>query len=497
MGTNGGEQWAQTGAAPRRWDPWLYVIVGVSIAIDIWKLDWGLPNGNTSWAADALGPLTVLSIARHSIIPWNSGWFYFKYPLGYPLLLLILWAPYLGLQILTGHLRSPGAAYPYGFTHPDTALYLLALVGRGLSVACVAGTVALTYGIGRRLFGRVAGRLAAWFTATAYPFVYYAHTTNLDATHVFFIVLALWATVVAARTDARLPYALLGVAAAMAVSTKEQAFALFLPLPILVVAGRWRDLPATIFGARRYLAAVWNSGTRTAVASTIVTLVVANNVLLNPSGFVRRLIYLSGRPVAGVSARLAPVKFSLFKGVAKEWQYLCQLGDAVESSLGLPLCVLVVGGIAYVVWRRPRAAVFLLAPAVAQYYLSLRTLDLITLRYTLSLSVIGVLCAAALCADLLHRGRYRMLVGIAVGGVCALALARALELDLMLRDDARYQAEVWMRENMPAANVEIYQKGTYLPRFKGVAIHKVPLGERTIEGLAERHPGFIVTSSAA
>ncbi|MFQ5667570.1 MAG: ArnT family glycosyltransferase [Candidatus Binatia bacterium] len=481
----------------RNRDPWLVLVLVVSVGLGMYHLSWGLPNGNRSWAADSLGPLTVLSIAQHSLTAWNSGWFYFKYPLGYPLLLLTAYAPYLAVLRLTGGFGHPTTVYPYGFSNPAVALHGLALLGRGISVACVVATAALTYGIGRRLFGRTTGALAAWLVATAYPLVYYAHTTNLDAAYLFWLVLALWATVVAAETGQRWSYMLLGIAGAMAVSTKEQGFAFLLPLPLILLTDRRRALVSAGSAWQRWWAVLWNRDTRAALMAAGLTGVLANNVLLNPSGFVNRIVYLSGRPVAGVSARLAPVEFALFKGGAKEWQYVRQLVDGIESSVGLPVFVLVVAGVCYVIWRRRRAAAYLLLPALALYYLSLRALDLITLRYTLPLSVVGALCGAALCAHALEWKR-RWLPSVLIVAICLLGVARAIELDWLLRHDTRYRAEAWLRQHVPLdGTVETYQKPVYLPRFAGLTVGTVPLAQRTIGGIQRRQPDFIVISSAA
>jgi hypothetical protein len=216
---------------------------------------------------------------------------------------------------------------------------------------------------------------------------------------------------------------------------------------------------------------------------------------VNPRGFANRLRYLSGQPVPGITARLAPVEFGFFKGLPKEWLYVRQLSDAIESSLGLPLLVLAVAGVFYVAGRQSRAAIYLLIPAAAQYYLSLRTLDLITLRYTLPLIVIGGLCAAALCVSAARRWR----VGaVAVAVVCMLGLARGVELDLLLQHDSRYQAERWLKNHAAAASsIETYQKAAYLPRLSGFDHSEVPLEQRTLEGIEHRHPDFIIISSAA
>jgi hypothetical protein len=476
----------------------LWAILAMTAALGLYEVNWGLPNGNYSWAADALGPLTVLSIVKHSTASWNSGWFYFKYPLGYPLLLLLVDGPYLGFLHLTGGFRYPQAIYPYGFVDPESALHTMALLGRGVSLACILGTVALTYDIGRRLFGRTGGLLAAWFVATAYPMVYYAHTTNLDAAYLFWLMLALWATVLAAETNKHWAYVVLGIAAAMAVSTKEQGFAFLLPLPPLIALRRLQASGLSPRSARDWWRMSWNRGTRAGLLATVITVVVANNVVYNPTGFVNRILYLSGRPLPGVTARLAPVEFGVFKGVGKEWQYATQLFDGIESSLGLPLLLSALVGAGYLLWkRRWWPAAYLFVPALTQYYLSLRTLDLIALRYTLPLSVILALSAAVLCAPALTT-RARGVPALLVLGLCGLGLARATELDLVLRNDPRYQAEAWMRAHIPSTStLEIYQKPVYLPRFGSMTVHEVALEQRTEAGIAERHPDFVVLSSAA
>jgi hypothetical protein len=474
----------------------LPVILLLSLAVNCYQLSWGLPNGNSSWAADALGPLTVFSIARRSVVPFNSGWFYFKYSLGYPLTLLASFVPYLSILMLSGRLRHPVPTYPYGFANPEAALYMLTLSGRVLSVAMVVAVVALTYGIGRRLLGRPAALLAAWLVATAYPVIYYAHTTNLDAAYLFWLTLALWATVVATENDRRWPYVTLGIAAAMAMATKEQGFALLSVLPLIIVVHGQCQLPAQGGPLRRWWAAAWNGRTRVGLVAAVITIAIADNAITNPRGFVNRFLNLTGHQLPGVTARLTPLEFSLFKGSAKEWQYISQLGHALDSTFGLPLFLVVVAGVIYVGWRRTRAALYLLLPAAAYYFVSLRTHDLITLRYTLPLVVIGSLCAGAV-ALAVHAVTPR-LASVVIVGLCALSFARAVELDLLLQHDSRYQVERWLKSHATAANtIETYQKAVYLPRLSGFDHREVPLEQRTLDGIEQRRPDFIIISSAA
>jgi hypothetical protein len=472
-------------------DPWLAAIVGLSLLLFGFQLNWGLPNGNDSWAADAIGPVTALGLVHRSFAEWNSGWFWFKYPLGYPFLLVGSFLPYLGYLRLSMGWR-PAAAWPHGFADPEHALYVLALSGRILSVAFAAGTVVLSHAIARRLFGRQAARLAALLVGTAYPIIYYAHTTNLDIGYLFWLVLALYAALRAASSERLGAWAGLGVAAAMALSTKEQSFAFLLPLPLLAMGARRRRLPASRF--------LWNGRVGVMAAAGLATLLVANNVLFNPLGFVARLAYLLGHPLEPVAARLAPVEFALWKG-AKEWEYLTQLGDALDSALGRPLALLAAAGVAAVLrWRL--AAAWLLLPALSYYYLSLRGLDLITLRYTLPLQVVAVLLAAGLLQGLHEaageRAARRAVLGMSILLV-ALGVARAGELHRLFWNDPRYQAEAWLRDHMPeGGRVEVYQKPAYLPRFgKEFSVVRVPLQDRSVAGLAARAPDLIVLSSAS
>ena len=482
----------------KAWDPYLLAVLALSAGLGLYQLGWGLPNGNHSWAADALGPLTVLSIARRSLTQWNSGWFYFKYPLGYPAMLLASYAPYLAVLMLNGHWRHPATVYPYGFTDPEAALYTMALIGRAVNVALAVAAVALTYGIGRRLLERRTGLLAAWFVATAYPVVYYSHTTNLYVPSLVWLSLALWSTVVATDGDQRWPYAVLGIAVAMAVSTKEQDLPFLIPLIVILLICKRRLLPVTLGPWRRWWRATWNAQMRVALLAGLVTGVIANNVLMNPQGVVNRVLNLTGHKLPGVTARLTPVEFAFFKGWPKELMYGRQLVDRMESALGLPLFLVAVAGVLFVSRYRSRPAVYLLAPALTYYYLALRThATQIALRYAVPLLPVFALCAAALCMAAM-AGRWRRLAGACVAGLCLLSLARAVEMDLLLQHDARYSAEEWIKNNVrPGSVVEVYQQPTYLPRLARFDVREVPMRERSIGGVRARRPDFIIISSAA
>ncbi len=453
-------------------------------------ITWGLPEGSHSWAVDALEPVTVLGIVKNSFSRWNSGWFYFKYPLAYPFTAAALYAPYLAFLYVTGRWTHPRSEYPYGFSNPESALFALALLGRLLNTAFSLATIAVIYAVAQRLFGRWSARLAAWFTATCYPVVYYAHTMNVDASYLFWLFASLWLAWIAGGSDKYGPWFLLGFCAAMSLATKEQAFGFLAPLPLLALREFLRAGGSWPKGLQR----VGVSG-----IALVLTFGLANNGLYNPLGILARFAYLLGRPITPVEAPLKPVAFALFKGHL-ERTYLAQLWDGLTSALGTPLVAVALIGAA-VFLRNFRIWSWLAIPSFAYYYLSLRGQQLITMRYALP----AILCTLIFGSGLLGRwiqnarGRGGTVSLVAAALLGALSLARGCELDAVLENDTRYQAEAWLRSHLPAgARGEVYQKPTYLPRPQpGLAVVTVPPEDRTIEKFLERRPHFVVLSSAS
>ncbi len=459
------------------------------------ELSWGLPNGNSSWAADAIGPVTSLGIVYRSFSEWNSGWYYFKYPLGWPFLLFVAQSPVLVWQFATGRWSSPSTEYPYGFDDPEAALFAMAILGRCLNVVFALGVVAVCYAIARRLLDVWSARLAAFLVATAYPISYYAHTTNLDISYLFWLLLALYAAIVAAGSEDRRVWLLLGASAAMAVSSKEQGFAFLLPLPFMALFAPIR---------RHGLRQLWSAPTLAMAAGAIGTAILANNALFNPLGFVARIAFLLGSPLEPVSVRLAPVEFALWKG-AKEGVYAAQVWDGIESTLGWPLVVLGLIGVLVALRRHRRAFVWMAVPIASHYYVSLRGLDLITLRYLLPVSMLVAVFAALAMVELVawaraggDTARLRAAQAV-VACVCLLAAARAMEMVWVLGDDPRYRAEDWIAANAPAGGTaEYYQKLTYLPRLEGrIDGGRIDIEQRTIPAFAERRPSLVLLSSAS
>lgn len=135
------------------WLPWLIVVLAVGLRF--WRL-----NGQSLWADE--GNSAALALRRWADISQAAAADIHP-PLYY--WLLNLWVKIFGLS--------------------ESGL-------RSLSAVVAAATVGLTFDLGRRLFGRVAGLLAAFLLAVAPLPVYYAQEARMYA------LLTFWATALAA-----------------------------------------------------------------------------------------------------------------------------------------------------------------------------------------------------------------------------------------------------------------------------------------------------------
>jgi hypothetical protein len=130
------------------------------------------------------------------------------------------------------------------------------------------------------------------------------------------------------------------------------------------------------------------------------------------------------------------------------------------------------------------------------YFVSLRVLKQVEIRYTIPLSTLLAIPAGYLLALLWERGRaWRPLVAaLLLGG-----LVYSGEVLHMLTHDARYQAEEWMQPRLEQGrSVEVYQRWTYLPRWQySEGVSRVDFDDISIAGIQQRNPDLVVLSSKA
>ena len=118
-----------------------------------------------------------------------------------------------------------------------------------------AGTLVLTYRIGRALWGDAVG-LTAGVLLLGMPYLLvHVPLMLVDVPTMFFVTLAIWATLAAVRRGGPARLALASVAIALALCTKYSAWLMLSVLPVVALA-EWRAQPAAVLRRAGAVAAV-------------------------------------------------------------------------------------------------------------------------------------------------------------------------------------------------------------------------------------------------
>lgn len=445
--------------APGGREPWRLLAVDIaalaalSLALNLWGLTWGLPNGEIDWSNDSIAPMGPLSYARHLLTggSWSS-----KYPPFHFMVLAAAYAPYLLYLQLTGGLVGPlSGQYPYGFADSEAALMTLTLIARAVSALMGTGVVVVSYLTVRRLFGRPAAVIAGGLIPSCYPFVHYAHNANIDVPQLFWISLALYSFVRVLETGATRHHVLLGLFMTLAVGTKDSAYALGAGLAACVA---WRHLRARRSGAAGPPSArALVYGGATVVVATLVVF----NVPFNWEGFREHVALHLHRSMTG--SRVIEAAPSAWQG---EVDLLARyLGYLVQCNGPLPFALLALGA-GYTAVRSPATAGLLAVPVATYYLLFLRVHPTQHIRYVLPVFLLLAWQAGKLGGDLLAaRWLPKPVAVLALGVVLTASTVHGGSVDVLYARDPRYAAERWMEGLAAGATVLAVQPDYTLPRF--------------------------------
>jgi hypothetical protein len=251
-------------------------ILAASLILNVAGVWWGLPGG--SWAPDELTPTLVIGGATRG---FSNGWFD-RYPPFHYYMLTLAFSPLLLLERL-GRVDL-GAVTPYA---------LLALIGRLVSVAAGVGTLLAIYTCGARAFGKRAGVLAAAMFAVVTPFVYYAKTANLDVPYLFWFALSMVCYLRLLDGLALRDFIGLAACATLAICTKDQAYGLYLLMPLAIVHRMWQANREA--GERHPLwRALFDRRLRWAAIVALVLFACVHNVAFNARGFWEHVRFITG-----------------------------------------------------------------------------------------------------------------------------------------------------------------------------------------------------------
>ena len=306
-------------------------------------------------------------------------------------------------------LRWPDRLNPFDvspdFAYGHLPLYLLALsraldtsadplfVGRGLAALFDLGTVALAFALGRRVWGKRAGLLAAAFVALMVLHVQQAHFYTADVPQAFFSVGALlFAVRLAARGQVR-DACLAGVWAGLAVGTKFSSALLAIPLGAACIAAPVRQ------GLRWRRALQIGVGALTAFALT------------NPFALLSfPTFWRNAARESAIARGLLDVPYT--RQFHATWPYVYPVLQQLRWGMGWPLGLIIFGGVAVFVWRAVRrplsAPVWVVSAWTVPFVAFVGALYAKFPRYWLPVTPVLAVCAAG--AIVSCHGRTRRVI---------------------------------------------------------------------------------------
>jgi hypothetical protein len=462
------------------------VVLVAAAALHGAGLTWGMPASD-AWDVDGVAPRDVLPGLAETFTP---GHFY-TYP---PLHLAILAALTLPVTLAAAaraHSVAVPAVLPVILGPPY--MTAIAMVARVVAVSMSLGIVVTLALVARELAPTprkdAAATATAAFAAASAAFTYYSHVTNLDVPYLFWAFLGVLCLVraISRREPRRLRSACLF--AALAVATKDQAYAMFL-LSAPLAVGAW--LAAERQAGRPVGPVVRQAAVGVGLAALV--LVVVDGALVNPSGFRARLAFLSGTAsqdyatysrdavgrwlvlvdtARGLTVHYPPVVAGVLVGVG-----LCAAFGSARRAGGGSIVALVPLTVA-------------LSFTIAFNMVARRVEDRFTLPQALALSVYGGLGLERVWAAFGRGGIARGAGRAAASAMTALALWGAVRVDAMFFEEPRYDAEEWLRARAGANDViEVHGLNVYLLRFwPGARVVRVdpspPARRNPMPGLTE------------
>jgi hypothetical protein len=475
-------------------------VLVIALLLRLTGLTWGLPASD-GWDDDGVAPRDFLVGALFTY--WSGH--HYTYPPLQLVILTVVSAPIWTIALLRAPSLSQDSVIGSFIQVPT--MTALAMVARATTVTLSLGLLWNVAKIGEDLGGsKRAGAWTAAACAANVVFTYYSQTSNLDVPYLFWAVLALREFVHSMVHGGPFRLRRVPVLAALAVATKDQAYALFLlGIPLATAAWLVIDRDARL---RR-----WEILQKLTVGSAlgVALLLIVDGAVVNSSGFAARISLLLGAAsqdhayyATSWTGRLHAAYDSVF---AFDQYFPWVFAPFVLVGMILAL-------------REPNRArraaglvplFFAVSFTVAFNMTARRTEHRFLLPQMMMWSLYAGRAFDALHARLGALSGWRAWLPWLVAVPCfSSALFRCAAVDVAMVFDPRYDSERWMHAHVRNGDqIEVYGNNVHLPRLpSGAVVERVdpaPLGGRNpLPGVVEvsdrfsdveaRRPLFIVVS---
>jgi hypothetical protein len=474
----------------------LFWILALAAGLRLAGLTWGLPASD-GWDDDGFAPRNFLTALA---LTWKPGAF-FTYPPLHAILLAIPSLPVAAWAL--AHAPSLSQADVIATIIQPHYMTYFAVVGRLFGIAMSLGIIWTIGEMARLVAGPRVGLFAAGAAALNVALTYYGQVSNLDVPYLFWGLLSLLWVMRAVVEQAPRRFWGASLFAAAAIATKDQAYGLFaasLPLFLALwfATQRWpRENIVTL--AKVVLPAA---------AVALLLLLLLDGALTNPTGFLRRIAFLTG-PASKDYAEYLPNPLGWLALSADMLRHFA-------AGYGLPVLALAAAGVIALVrgtTGAARLAGLLPLFAIVSFticfnFAALRSDD----RFLMPQGVLSTFYVGLGAEALAFAGqRWARWCGRALLAATALlALHWCVAVNAALLLDPRYDAEAWLRAHVkPGDSIETYGQNCFLPRFpKTVPVTRVGQGYLRLRNplpgvtevqqpfLAPRNPRYIVVSLA-
>jgi len=370
--------------------------------------------------------------------------------------------PFYLLRITTHVLTLPAGLSTYFASWPSAAQFLsglegmsdydhITLVGRVLSALIDTGVIYLTYLLGKRVYDRRVGLLAAAFVTFTVFHIQVAHFYAVDALLTFFVLLFFVFALDFARAGGTRNAVLVGVSLGLALATKFSAAPLF-----LVVAGAYAiQVKREGEDDSRRVASLL---ALTVVSFSLVFFVAQPYAILDLDAFLAG-VSEQGRMVRGIA------DYPYTRQYINTPAFLYQIQHTTLWGMGLPLGLVAYSGLGFFLWRAARyrgGKELLLLAWVGPYSLLTGSFAVKFMRYMLPLLpfflVMGAAMLYAFKGWLERKLPHGRLSGSTVWyGVTGLVIASSVFYTLAFcsiysRPHSRIQASEWIYRKVPAGS---------------------------------------------
>ena len=443
----------------------LMAILILAFSIYIVGINWGLPQAANAetvnpWALDTIAPVAPLNEAYHKFTRSGNEWV--TYPLFHYIVLDIFYSPYIGFQYLTGNFDNPNATFPYGIKNPKEFLDDLTLIARFISLAMALGIIIIFYKITREVFSKETALWSALFVMLIAPISYYAKTSNLDVPYLFWVSLSVWQFVLLAKYYRIRHFVMFGIFGAIAIATKDQAYGFYVLLPFAIAYVVYVKRKSEEKSQYGYLKAIFSLPVIYTGVATLVTFVLANNLLFGGlDGFLRHM---------ELGSKLYENRFTVLgnpHSLANQLQLVAESSLIIYQSIGIALPILSLIGIYYAYKNRLWLALSLLVFSISYYLFVIAAWNGVFSRYLLMPLLLMMPFAGYACSKLLDMGKIHRNIG-RVLILTAIVWQGTLIFDLnySLLFDSRYSIAAWIKQNIPhGATIETQVDEMYLPHL--------------------------------